>query len=471
VYALEFDHAVQRLAISSDGTEESRRLRIHAIPSGELLHDLRPFTIASAAALAFAPDGKTIYFEDNRRGIVAWDIDAAKPRFLSPMMAYRVNVLTVSPDGQSVYVADADGARIIEASTGRTTKSLPVERYNVQAANWFADNDLAVVTAEGMARRLDLRDDIAIRRIPYDVWCFETTYSRDGNLLCVTGGMGSRIDTFDSATLERLGSFICPTPGTRIRAVEFLSDNRTLVAGCADGFIRVIDGFTGELLRQTFVRPSEIYALAVDAQESIVVTGHWDRSTNIFDLRSGEHVCSLPILPKRVEGLAFSPDGSQLVISGHNKALALWDLAKREFLPTIETSTMPWSVAFSPDGRTLYATTQNGTLDAIDWPTRVLRATVQGHQRLAPGLAVSPDGKYIATAGEEGLINLWDSQTLRTVVTFKPGISIVVSLAFSPDSNSLAATGAARESVVYDLRAHDQRVREHVPFFRARYAP
>jgi WD40 repeat protein len=350
-------------------------------------------------------------------------------------------------------------------------KTLPVERYQVLAANWFDDHDLTVVTAEGIVRRLDLHDDHALRRIAYDGWCFETTYSRDGNLLCVTGGMGSRIETFNAATLELVGSFTCPTPGTRIRAVEFLRDNRTLVAGCADGFIRIIDGFTGQLLRQIFVRPSEIYALAIDAQESIVVTGHWDRSTSIFDLRTGEHVCSLPILPKRVEGLAFSPDGSLLVISGHTKALALWDLAKREFLPSIETSTMPWNVAFSPDGQTLYATTQNGTLDAIDWPTRRLRATVQGHQRLAPGLAVSPDGQYIATAGEEGLINLWDAQTLRTVVTFKPQISIVVSLAFSPDSNSLAATGAARESVVYDLRAHDQRVREHIPFFRARYAP
>jgi WD40 repeat protein len=84
---------------------------------------------------------------------------------------------------------------------------------------------------------------------------------------------------------------------------------------------------------------------------------------------------------------------------------------------------------------------------------------------------VSPDGQYIATAGEEGLINLWDARTLRTLITFKPQSSIIVSLAFSPDSGSLAASSAAREVVVYDLHAHDERVLRHVPLFKQRYAP
>jgi eukaryotic-like serine/threonine-protein kinase len=459
------------LAVANEGAGDIMGVRVYDAASGGLTQSFNPFSIQSAGMMLFSKDSKLLYFEDNKRGLIAWNLASNATQFVASTRLYRVIAMALSPDGTRLLAADTDWCRILDAQTGQVIKQMPSERFQLASTCWLSDDEVTVASTEGLIRRLDLRPDRAVRRIPYDGWCFETTSSRNGHLLVISGGMGASIDTYDAATLEKIASYTLPLRGTRVRAIEVLKDDRTLVAGCADGFIRIIDGFTGQVLRQIFVRNSEIYALAINAAEDRVVVGHWDRTTNIFNLQTGEHICSLPVLTKRVEGLAFSPDESILVISGHTKALALWDLAKRELLPPIETSTMPWNIAFSPDGQSIYATTQNGTLDVIDWPSRTLKATVQGHQRLAPGLAVSPDGQYIATAGEEGLINLWDARTLRTLITFKPQSSIIVSLAFSPDSGSLAASSAAREVVVYDLHAHDERVLRHVPMFKQRYAP
>ena len=78
------------------------------------------------------------------------------------------------------------------------------------------------------------------------------------------------------------------------------------------------------------------------------------------------------------------------------------------------------SVAFSPDGSTLAAGFQDGTVMLWDAETRKRVATLEGHTANIRSLAFFPDGKTLASGSRDGTVLLWD-------LTKKPRASRIVS--------------------------------------------
>jgi WD40 repeat protein len=108
-----------------------------------------------------------------------------------------------------------------------------------------------------------------------------------------------------------------------------------------------------------------------------------------------------------------------------------------------------WSQAFSPDGRTLYTASDDGSM--IIWDVgrdrRLGRPFPAGLTQVAgeafpPGFAVSPDGQTLAVARLDGRVDLIDADTLRRTGGFeafhaRPALSIE----YAPDGRRLAVAG------------------------------
>jgi WD40 repeat protein len=64
-------------------------------------------------------------------------------------------------------------------------------------------------------------------------------------------------------------------------------------------------------------------------------------------------------------------------------------------------------VTFSPDGKTLATSGEDGTARLWDLSGKEL-AQLKGHQGSVRSVSFSPDGKTLATSGSDGTARLWD---------------------------------------------------------------
>lgn len=184
--------------------------------------------------------------------------------------------------------------------------------------------------------------------------------------------------------------------------------------------------------------------------------------------------------PVQITALAFSPDGKQLVASGHHE-LTVWDTATGNLTARLRTrARRAMALLFLPDGNlvagggrpgeegevTVYnlkaapARTENGVgwLDGVG-DSKVLVKRLLETDDEVQCLALSADGKKLAAGGCDRMIHLWD--ITQGVAKAKLEQSIenhadwVFGIAFSADGKRLASASRDKTAKVWDIAAKE----------------
>ena len=132
-----------------------------------------------------------------------------------------------------------------------------------------------------------------------------------------------------------------------------------------------------------------------------------------------------------------------------------WRLRRRPLQWRRGLGAIPFDVAYSPDGRTIAAATQDRAIHLIDARTSLQRKVLRGHQDQVLALAYAPDGSKLASASWAGLIKIWDLRSGATK-NLRGHRGAVWSLAFAAGGQQLASGGQDRTVQVWDLTSNEQ---------------
>jgi WD40 repeat protein len=164
-----------------------------------------------------------------------------------------------------------------------------------------------------------------------------------------------------------------------------------------------------------------------------------------------------------VYSVAFSPDGKTLASASADTTVRLWNVASHQSMgpPLTGHTDVVFSVAFSPDGRTLASASFDKTVRLWDVATRrPLGDPLTGHSGTVVSVAFSPDGKTLASAvgdirnGPDNTVQLWDVASRQPLGEPLTGHTHTVnSVAFSPDGKILASGSADGTVRLWDISA------------------
>jgi RNA polymerase sigma factor (sigma-70 family) len=353
-----------------------------------------------AAAVAFAPDGKTLA-AGGFSVVSLWDAATGKElgrfRAENDFSAW-LDSVTFSPDSRLVAWGTADKVILHERATGK------------QRQLTGHKNVIHVVK-----------------------------FSRDGKRLAsASGDRTARL--WDVATGNELRRF--EGHGGEVRGLDLSADGKRLVTGGDDKTIRLWDAESGKELRQFLGHTQELYAVAFSPDGQLVASGAGDQTVRVWEVATGKQIRHFQGR-QTVRSVVFSPNGKLFAASDMDGVLRLFETATGGLVHEMRQADAASGIAFSPDGTVLAsAGSENGGIYLWDVATGKELRKEPGHRGRVDRVAVSPDGKLIASAGREPGIRLWSAATGEELGQLLTPKGQFLSLAFSPDGKILASSAA-----------------------------
>lgn len=460
------------VCVSSAFAEEPKRDRFgDSLPAGVVRLGTLRHRIVPGTVMSFLPDGKTLRAIDP--SLTVTEYDAADGRILRaeklqdlPPAGTQAQRILLSRDGNVVAAQLSTG--IISVWDVRTKKHLRALRKAGYAPQQLAisDDGRSIATTAYAAPVYELR--------AWNVASGESkligdhknslmlpTFFPDGKQLAAFSDF--KLKCWDIATGKETWGY-SPKNGNLNETLGIPIHDKTILLQDFQQFqilirLNVADGVHESELKIAGKGPIAWIQFVNDNRAFVCRQG--TPRAMLYDLKAGKEILSLP----DVAGvLAFAPDRKSFIgaYAGWT-TLQRWDLTTGKPLwgdtRDIGHTGDVYRLAFSPDGRTLASSSEDGTVRIWDVKSQRIRQVIREHPRGTWAMAFSADSRFHFTTSRNEVIQ-WSTDDGKEVRRFKHGLKSkpgsyvdIRSVAASPDGDlyalmSLSDGNGIRESAI-----------------------
>jgi WD40 repeat protein len=518
------------MALSPDGkilatTEETAGLQLWDAASGAWIRDVAAVSERPGSPV-FSPDGTLVAADGKSQGgtgpdnFVIWEVDTGRPVARLPIdHGYSVRIGKFLPGGG--FLGYGTGTKTdpphrvrLWSPDGSSTRFRLIDQWDQELDIESALAGAEIVTREcpTVVQIRDPRTGKLIQRCETDGRRSDFSScacSVDGEFFASLSGPPWTVNVRVRRSGKLLAAHVAPEQMSRL---SFSPDGRFIVGAGVSGAVYLVERASGATRR---IRPNnatrDTYAHFQFSPDNtrIAVSAHAPGSgigsVAIWETATGRRLASFPGRPDPPGKPQFTRDGRSLLVSTRS-GVRLWHLPTGDGSKNVDRQPAghkdeAWSLAFSPDGRTLASGSDDtepdstiklwdiatsrlnqawhageGTVSALAyspdgrflvsghlaardnvkiWEAATGRPikSLAGHTDRVRALAFAVDGRHLATASSDGTVRIWDATEWRERSVLAGHKDTVHAVAFSPDGETLASAGNEGDVRIWNLNA------------------
>jgi WD40 repeat protein len=398
---------VKAVAVTPDGSQaislsEEGTLTIWDLHSKSKLRTLTGQGKAAPPVIV-TPDGKLVLSAAENHTILGWDLTSGEQRFTLRGHTASISALAVTPDGQ----------RAVSAGDG----TLKVWSLQSQEQQQTSTAHMTAVTA--VAIMPDGQRTVSV--------------STDGTLHVWRLASGERLHTL----------WGLPT----LLATIVSMDNEHIIAISNDGTQSMWSVASGEQL-PPLPGPSAPHRATTITPDGRWLAGIDDKALQVWELQKSKaplHSLLLQAQPappiERIEKIAVTPDGKQVITAYHEGPMLVWSLESGALLHQLTTHAGVFSaIGITPDStRAVSLDRTEGTILKVwDLQNGQQLHSLQGHTNTINAIVITGDSKCVISVSDDYTLKVWDLTSGECITGFS-GDSPLLACAVAVDGLTIVA--------------------------------
>lgn len=462
-------------------------LEIWAVASGQKLQAIATERLFAAAT--YSADGSLLAAADSAGNVDLWSADGfSRVGALPGFEGQAVVGIQFTPDGRRVLAFSQFGdVRVWDVQQRKQVLAFAADPAWIGGLVFSADGRrFLTIGGEGYKVWSAARGVLLLSRELSEAWYATAALSPDGNFLYTADTASAVSEIWAVRSRSRLHSLDLHTAGVTAVAVDAGGERLLLASmdGTAEIWSTAINPVAGKELqgevpysvrfdpatpnlliaggnfqrgRAMLVTPAfsigrtfeghdtVVRATALDPSGSRLITGAYDGSSALWNLRTGERINLLPHQRGAVHRAEFSPDGARAAVASYSDQIGTYAagllFAGDTGAPIAElVHERPiYRLSFSPDGSRLATASEDGTIKLWSAKDGAMLRTLKGHTGAVLAASFDPAGRRLVSTGQDNSIRLWDVEAGNSLgALVDPAVGTGLHAIFAPDGAAVA---------------------------------